>query len=147
MVCLDRFFVNTEWSLCLPNSTISSFSAAVSDHCQLLLSATTTIPKPTVFHFNNYWSRIAGFSDVVASAWFSVPGLQASHCNQAALLVKKLKHCRNNLKAWHRSLHSPSDLLLNCNLVITKMDKLEEVRPLFRAEFNLRKLVRAASQE
>jgi len=54
LVRLDRFFVNTEWSLCLPNSTISSFSAAVSNHCQLLFSATTTIPKPTVFRFNNY---------------------------------------------------------------------------------------------
>jgi len=147
LVRLDRFFVNTEWSLCLPNSTISSFSAAVSDHCQLLLSATTTIPKPTVFCFNNYWSRIAGFSDVVASAWLSVPGLQAPHCNQAALLVKKLKRCRHDLKAWHRSLRSPSDLLLNCNLVIAMMDKLEEVQPLFRAKFNLRKLVRPAAQE
>ena len=48
LVRLDRFFVNTEWSLCLPNSTISSFSAAVSDHCQLLLSATTTIIGPAL---------------------------------------------------------------------------------------------------
>jgi hypothetical protein len=147
LVRLDRFFVNIDWSLCLPNSTIASHSAAISDHCQLMLTAATTIPKPAVFRFNNHWTRVAGFKEVVTSARLSVHEQHDPHNNLAAALVKKLKRCRHDLKLWHQGLKSPIDILKICNLVIDMLDRLEKARPLFLAEFNLRKLVRAAAQE
>lgn len=54
LVRLGRFFVNIDWSLSIPNSTIPATSATISDHCQLMLMAVMTIPKPTVFLFNNH---------------------------------------------------------------------------------------------
>ncbi|CAO2150038.1 unnamed protein product [Urochloa humidicola] len=54
LVKLDRFFVNNHWSACLPNLLVTSSSAQTSDHCQLFLNASSSIPKPAIFRFNNH---------------------------------------------------------------------------------------------
>ncbi|CAN6293304.1 unnamed protein product [Urochloa humidicola] len=143
LVKLDRFLVNNAWSVALPNSVVTSASAQTSDHCQLWLSASTSMPRPTVFRFNNHWLRIPSCLPVLQSAWHSLddrPGSTAS-------LVLRQKRCRADLKAWQRALPSPKDILRNCNLVIAMLDLLEEARPLYHAEATLRSLVREAAQE
>lgn len=67
LAMLDRFLVSTEWSLLLPNSAVSSRSAQVSDHCQLLLTARTRIPQPSIFRFDNFWMRVPQCSAIIAS--------------------------------------------------------------------------------
>lgn len=142
LVKLDRFLVSTEWSLLLPNSTVSSTSAPVSDHCPITLSARTTIPQPAIFRFDNHWMRVPDCKAITASAWASVQGSPG-----VPRLARCLKRCRADLKAWKKSRRSPKDVLLNCNLVISMMDLLEEVRPMYHAEFVLRDLVRSAAVE
>jgi hypothetical protein len=72
MVRLDRFFINADWNLLLPDSVIASSSAPVSDHCQFLLTTTSKVPKLAILHFNNHWLRLPGSLDVIASAWASI---------------------------------------------------------------------------
>ncbi|CAN6196704.1 unnamed protein product [Urochloa humidicola] len=139
---LDRFFISTEWSSLMPNSMVTSASTATSDHCQLLLKATSTMPRPAVFRFNNFWTRLPGCSAVIQTAWNSVHNRTGT-----AKLALGLKRCRADLKAWQRQLPRPRDQLHNCQLVIAMMDKLEEQRPLFSAEAGLHSLVKEAALE
>nr|CAB3463513.1 unnamed protein product [Digitaria exilis] len=62
-------------------------------------------------------------------------------------LTRRLKRCRADLKCWKRTRRSPKDILTNYALVIGMMDLLEECRPLYPAERNLRTLVSDAAQE
>jgi hypothetical protein len=48
LVKLDRVLVNAIWNVEFPNSSVTSKSAAVSDHCQVLLTAATTIPRSNI---------------------------------------------------------------------------------------------------
>ncbi|CAN6342300.1 unnamed protein product [Urochloa humidicola] len=126
----------------MPNSTVTSASAAVSNHCQLLLTAASTMPRPSVFRFNNHWTRLPGCADIVHSAWNNVHNRTGT-----AKLVLGLKRCRADLKAWQCQLPRPKDQLHNCQLVITMMDLLEEQRHLFPAEAMLQSLVKEVSLE
>jgi hypothetical protein len=53
-----------------------------------------------------------------------------------------LKSLRFDLKKWQVSLSKIKGLIENCNKVIFLLDTLEEERPLYRAEFNFRKIVK-----
>ena len=48
LVKLDRVLVNAIWNVEFPNSLVTSKSAVVSDHCQVLLTAATTIPRSNI---------------------------------------------------------------------------------------------------
>lgn len=121
---------------------VTSALAPFSDHCLLMLSATTTIPRLAIFRFNNHWLRIAGCRDVIASSWSSVHDREGT-----ARLSLYLKRCRANIKSWQRTLRSPIDVPRNCNLVIAMIDLPEECQPLYYAERVLRFLVCDAAQE
>ncbi|CAN6300600.1 unnamed protein product [Urochloa humidicola] len=110
-----------EWSFLIPNSTVIFASAAVSDHCQLLLTTASTMLRPTVFRFNNHWARLPGCADIVQAAWNSVHNRTST-----AILVLGLKRYRADLKAWQRQLPRPKDQLRNYQHVIAMMDRLEE---------------------
>ncbi|CAO2037441.1 unnamed protein product [Urochloa humidicola] len=97
LVKLDRFFISTEWSFLLPNSMVTSAAAAISDHCQIILSTSTTMPRPVLFRFNNHWTRLPGCAAVVSSAWNNVQGRSST-----AKLALGLKRCRADLKVWQR---------------------------------------------
>jgi hypothetical protein len=60
----------------------------------------------------------------------------------SAILADKLKTLRYDLKKWKVSLSRIKLLIQNCNKVILALDNLEELRPLFRAEFNFQKIVK-----
>ena len=49
LVRLDQALVNTAWNVCFSDSSLSSMTRTTSDHTPLLLSASLTIPRSTVF--------------------------------------------------------------------------------------------------
>ena len=66
---LDIAFVNLCWDERLPNTVLSSLTRSTSDHVPLKVEISTTIPKSTVFRFENFWIHSPGFHDVVTTAW------------------------------------------------------------------------------
>jgi hypothetical protein len=57
-------------------------------------------------------------------------------------VVAKLKLLRRVLQRWGESLSQLNTAITNCNTVILVLDKMEENRPLFSQEFNLRNIVK-----
>jgi hypothetical protein len=58
------------------------------------------------------------------------------------VISAKLKRLRSSLKQWSKNLSKLSLLLSNCNTFIIFLDGLENTRPLFNPEANLRILVK-----
>jgi hypothetical protein len=109
-----------------------------SDHVPLVVNIDTNIPKARIFRFDSYWVDLPGFAECVKDSWNKPTGKSYS----SAVIVGKLKTLRYDLKKWHTSLAKLKGLIENCNKVILLLDNLEEKRPLFRAEFNFRRIVK-----
>ena len=58
---LDRALVNLTWSSFFPDTTLSSCTRVTSDHVPLILHASTSVPKPSVFRFDNHWLKSPSF--------------------------------------------------------------------------------------
>jgi hypothetical protein len=108
------------------------------DHVPLVVNTDNNIPKACIFHFDNYWVDLPGFSECVTASW-SKPSCKSY---SSAILVGKLKTLRYDLKRWHVSLAKLKGLIENCNKLILLLDNMEAKRPLFRAEFNFRRIVK-----
>jgi hypothetical protein len=121
-----------------PNSLVFPLAKTGSDHVPCVVCIDTNIPKAKIFRFENYWVDLPGFSQCVSNSWSN----ESSKRYSSAILADKLKSLRYELKKWHTSLARLKGLIQNCNKVIFLLDTLEEKRPLFRSEFNFRKIVK-----
>jgi hypothetical protein len=79
-----------------------------------------------------------GFSECVSKSWARESAKEYS----SAIIADKLKILRYELKKWHMSLSRIKLLIKNCNCVILAMYMLEEQKPLFRVQFNFRRIVK-----
>jgi hypothetical protein len=78
--------------------------------------------------------------DTIRSGWDQPVRNSNSSAN---VLVGKLKNTRYKLKLWSKNLSHLSSLIKNCNIVIFFLDSLEECRPVFLPEWNLRTIVKS----
>lgn len=69
---LDRFLINNAFGSSLPNSSATSWDSSAFDHVPILLTATTMIPRPTTFCFNNHWICYASYHPTVQQASTSI---------------------------------------------------------------------------
>ena len=132
---LDWFFTTSDYISHYPNTVVFPLAKTVSDHVPCVVSIDTNIPKSKVFRFENFWVDMPGFMDRVRNSWEAPVFAEAS-----AVLTRKFKRLRSDLRAWSKKLSYLKKLTMDCNKVIIFFDQLEEVRPLVRAEFNFRKL-------
>lgn len=58
------------------------------------------------------------------------------------VLSAKFKRLRYDLKQWSKRISKLKLLIENCNKVTLYLDTLEEPRPLFNTEWNLRRIVK-----
>jgi hypothetical protein len=140
---LDWFFTSSNWISDYPNSIVLPLAKIGSDHVPCLVTIDTNIPKSKLFRFENYWVDLPGFFECVTESWAKVSGKHYS----SAIIADKLKSLRYDIKKWQTSLSRLKILIQKCNKVILLLDELEEYRPLFRAEFNFRKLVKLHLEE
>jgi hypothetical protein len=108
------------------------------DHVPCRVSVNTRNPKSSIFRFENFWVQHDGFFDTVQNSWLAP--LQNS--NSIRVIPTKLKRLRSSLKHWSKSLSNLNLLISNYNTVILYLDDLENIRPLFNPEANLRILVK-----
>jgi hypothetical protein len=135
---LDWFFTSSNWISEYPNSIVLPLAKTGSDHVPCVVTINTSIPKAKIFRFENYWVDMPGFLDCVKKSWSNVSKKSYS----SAIIADKFKTLRGELKRWHTSLAKLKGLIQECNKVIFFFDSLEEYRPLYRAEFNFRKIVK-----
>ena len=81
---LDRAFINVAWDSTLPNSILSSLTHTTSDHVPLKIQISTSVPKSSLFRFENSWTLHPNYHDVYclespsgASGCCFLPCLQA----------------------------------------------------------------------
>ena len=124
---LDRALVNLNWSSFFPDTIISSSTRVTSYHVSIVLQAATSVPKPSVFRFNNHWLGSSSFPPIASQNWESL--LQHDN-NAVASICLHLKGVRDAAKKWDKNRKNPSVLVTNCGIVIDFFDKVEELWPL-----------------
>jgi len=122
---LDRVFYNNSMSLIFPNSSLTSLPKPTSDHTPILLTVSTSIPKPNLFRFENGWLKDRDFLPSILPAWHG-----HLHGNAAGAMAGALKAVRSASKAWARSKRAPPSLHQNYKFVIYLFDVLEETQVL-----------------
>ncbi|KAK4385710.1 hypothetical protein Sango_2695000 [Sesamum angolense] len=67
---LDRFLYSHTWLHSFPLTRIQHLTINVSDHCPLLLTASDENKKgPTLFRFQNMWTKHHDFRNCVTTSW------------------------------------------------------------------------------
>lgn len=100
LVCLDRVFCNQSWDLHFDNHGLHALFSAHSDHCPLLLCEQSGPRAPTPFRFENIWTKLPRFMEVVQEAW----NRPTTHT--------ELYHTGHGLKSWRHAILSNSRLKL-----------------------------------
>lgn len=70
---LDRAFTDNAANSAFPLISLSSLPRPTSDHTPLLLSVSTSLPRSSFFHFENYWLKKQSFLPSVLPAWQQAP--------------------------------------------------------------------------
>ena len=135
---LDWHFTFVDWAVKYPNTVVMPLGKPTSDHVPCYVSIQSRIPKSKIFRFEDYWIKQPGFFEVVQRSW-------AKHCyasNVAAILCKKLKTLRYDLKQWSRKTSKLSVFIDKCNKTLLEIDGLEERRRLNLPEANFRRILK-----
>lgn len=89
--------------------------------------------RPRSFKFENFWTRLPGFSEVVANAWNE----PSTHSEPCQTLFNKMLNTGLRLSKWSR--FSNSKVLVHAALlVILHLDMAQETRQLSFGERDLR---------
>lgn len=112
---LDWVFTSTAWTLKFPHTMVTATSKYISDHAPCQISIETSVPKSSIFRFENFWVEVPGFFDIVQHCW-SIP---VRGSNQAIILNARLKKLRRGLKAWSKRLSNLNSLISNSNEVLS----------------------------
>jgi hypothetical protein len=121
----------------MPDTVVKSLARDSSDHTPCVITASTLVPKPQVFRFENYWLEHEDFQTVLIQGW-EQPSL---HQDAAKVLTAKFKNLRKVFKAWKSQLPNLTKTIQNCKEVIQFMDILEEGRDLTLEEWNFRQII------
>ena len=132
---LDSFFCNADWDLAFGTHVLHALSTSLSDHCPLLLADDSGPRRPCCFKFENFWTSMPGFQEVVDKAWSEV----CPHVEPYLRLFHKMKKFSVRLAEWSRKLFSKVKLHLHAALlVILRLDVAQEDWELSPGEKDLR---------
>uniref|UniRef100_A0A453DFS4 Endonuclease/exonuclease/phosphatase domain-containing protein n=1 Tax=Aegilops tauschii subsp. strangulata TaxID=200361 RepID=A0A453DFS4_AEGTS len=132
---LDSFFCNADWDTTFNDHVLHALSSSLSDHCPLLLADDKGPRRPKTFKFENFWTSMPGFSEVVQKAWVE----PVEHTEPHIILFHKPKKTAMRLSQWSRGLFSKAKVHLHAALlVILRLDIAQERRLLSPEELDLR---------
>jgi exonuclease III len=69
MTRIDRLLCTPEWELLFPSCFLHSLPSLMSDHTPLLLHGALDHFSNNFFRFENFWTKIDGFQEVVQAEW------------------------------------------------------------------------------
>uniref|UniRef100_A0A453F8Q5 Endonuclease/exonuclease/phosphatase domain-containing protein n=1 Tax=Aegilops tauschii subsp. strangulata TaxID=200361 RepID=A0A453F8Q5_AEGTS len=131
---LDGFFCNEDWDITFDKHILHALSSSLSDHCPLLLANDDGPRRPRSFRFENFWTNMPGFQQVILEAWNKPP----QHHDPFLRLFHKLKKTSQKLRVWSRTLFSNAKVQLHMALeIILRLDEAQDVRILSPEEADL----------
>jgi hypothetical protein len=89
-----------------------------SDHVPCVISIQTSIPKSTVFRFENSWLDMPDFLATVESSWTK----SIHYADAAKRITAKFKVLRKELKKWNHSISSITKDIEDLNALISLID-------------------------
>lgn len=92
---LDWFFPSNAWTTAFPNTIATALSRDASDHMPCVITALTSMPRPQVSRFENYWLEHESFLPVLQNSWAS----PTPHLDKAKIVTAKFKNLRQALKS------------------------------------------------
>ncbi|PNT75684.1 hypothetical protein BRADI_1g36682v3 [Brachypodium distachyon] len=134
LVRLDRALANISRTDSFPNYQLIPLASSMSDHCPLLLCPSDLPVKCRRFRFENHWTLVAGFWDMVTTSW-NKP-VRSNHPSIA--LSDRLRRLARDTRSW--SAKRIGDIALQLELalnIIRNLDISLELRPLSPDEFHL----------
>lgn len=138
LVRLDRVFCTSQWEDAFPNHLLQSTTAGVSDHCPLLVTLNNNGFGKRRFHFESFWPKLEGFSEVVAQAWNSA-ATDAHQCPIDRLATKFIATGRA-LQSWsQRTVGNVAAQIEQARELQLRLDIAQEARALTGAEAWLRR--------
>lgn len=129
---LDSFFSSNAWTSYCPITMASALSRDTSDHTPCVITASTKVPKPLVFRFENFWLHHSDFPSVLQESWTS----PTTYSDKARIITAKLKSFRRSLKNWNSQLPNLATTIQNTKDTILFLDTIEEARDLALEEWN-----------
>jgi mannosylglycoprotein endo-beta-mannosidase len=136
---IDRVFFSPAWEDIFPISDLLSLSSNISDHCPLLLSCSSDRPRSRRFRFEQFWTKLPGFQDVVKEAWEQ----EVLHQDPLQAFDEKLKRTAKALRQWGQRKQSQNSILFQvANEVILRLDEALESRRLSEDERKLRSFLK-----
>jgi len=136
LVHLDRVFCIEEWDVIFPAVNLQALSSSLSDHSPLFLGSQQQAPRAISFKFEQFWTRVPAFLDIVASAWNS----PVRGTSPLMIFYIHLSTTARSLRHWSKTLFSEAQTqLLMANEVILRLDTVQESRALTSQELVLHK--------
>lgn len=108
---LDWVFIPASWSLSFPTTKEQTLERPISNHVPYSVIVGTTIPKSSMFRFENSWADFEGFADVVSLYWHNNP----FYANMVRTISSKFKQLRRGLKKWSKEFSNLGKLVNNCS--------------------------------
>jgi hypothetical protein len=131
---LDWFFKSVAWTTTFPNTIALPLVMTTSDHVPCVISIQTSIPKSSVFRFENRWLDTHDFLSTVGKVW-----TQSIHYADAAKSITvKFKILRKELKKLSNSISSINNDITYLNALISLIDATENFRDLSTMERQFR---------
>lgn len=140
---LDWFFTSEFWTLAFPDTTAIPLAKTTSDHVPVMIKIGTSIPRATIFRFENLWLERHDFKEVVKNVWDQ----QVQEVDSAKVIAPKFKRLRKGLKIWASKFSDLKQIIMDTNYMIHFYDTLEEYRSLTTAEANGRTIIKEHLQK
>jgi hypothetical protein len=97
---LHWFFSYVAWTASFPNTMATPLAMITSYHVPCVISIQTSIPKSTVFRFENRWLDMPDFLATVERSWTQF----IHYADAAKRITSKFKILRKELKKWSKSI-------------------------------------------
>jgi hypothetical protein len=112
------------WTTTFSDTMALPFAMTTSDHVPCVISIQTSIPKSSVFSFENRWLDMPEFLATIENTW-----TQSIHYADASKrITSKFKILRKELKKWSKSIFSINKDIDDLNALISLIDAIENFR-------------------
>ena len=111
---LDWVFSSESWTSTYPNTMVTPLSKPISDHTPFNIQIGTSIPRSTLFRFENYWLSHHDFKEKVKS----IGEQDIPESDSAKRITAKFKRPRKGIKIWAKDKSQLASTIKDTSAVI-----------------------------